>query len=334
MKGMIGLIRFGTIGTNWITERFLLAAGENDDFELTAVYSRTEEKGREFAAQFGEAKVYTDLMAMAASDDIDAVYIASPNAFHAEQAIICMNHGKHVLCEKPLASNSSEVRRMIAAAKENNVVLMEAMKSTLMPNFRVMKDNLYKIGQVRRYFAGYCQYSSRYDAFKQGTVLNAFNPEFSNGALMDLGIYCIYPMVSLFGKPESVKATSVMLSTGVDGEGSIIMGYPDMDGVVMYSKITDSFLPAEIQGENGTMVIDRINQPYDVKIQYRDGSVENLTQQQIHESMYYELEEFIRIICRGRSTSKINSHETSLAVAEIMEEARKQIGLKYAADEW
>ncbi|MDR0268175.1 MAG: Gfo/Idh/MocA family oxidoreductase [Paenibacillus sp.] len=328
------MIRFGTIGTNWITERFLLAAGENDDFELTAVYSRTEEKGREFAAQFGGPKVYTDLNAMISSNDIDAVYIASPNSLHAEQAIICMNHGKHVLCEKPLASNSDEVRKMIASAEKNNVVLMEAMKSTLMPNFRVMKENLYKIGQVRRYFAGYCQYSSRYDAYKQGTVLNAFNPAYSNGALMDLGIYCIYPLVSLFGKPESVKAVGVMLSSGVDGEGSLVMRYPDMDAVVMYSKISDSFLPAEIQGENGTMVIDRINQPYDVKIQYRDGSVENLTQQQIHESMYYELEEFIRMICRGRHNSKINSHETSLAVAEVMEDARRQIGLKYEADVW
>lgn len=331
---MLRLIRFGTIGTNWITERFLHAAEENDEFELTAVYSRTEEKGREFAGQFGGPKVYTDLDAMASSDEIDAVYIASPNSFHAQQAIQCMNHGKHVLCEKPLATNSDEVRRMIAAAEANNVVLMEAMKSTLMPNFRIMKENLYKIGQVRRYFASYCQYSSRYDAFKQGTVLNAFNPEYSNGGLMDLGIYCIYPMVSLFGKPESVKAVAVMLSSGVDGEGSLVMSYPDMDAVIMYSKISDSFLPAEIQGENGTMVIDRINQPYDVKIQYRDGSIENLTQQQIHESMYYELEEFIRMIGRGKRSSKINSHETSLAVAEVMEDARRQIGLKYAADAW
>lgn len=328
------LIRFGTIGTNWITERFLHAAEENDDFKLTAVYSRTEDKGREFAAQFGSPKVYTDLTAMASSDEIDAVYIASPNSFHAEQAILCMNHGKHVLCEKPLATNSAEVRRMIEAAEKNQVVLMEALKSTLMPNFKIMKENLYKIGQVRRYFAGYCQYSSRYDAFKEGTVLNAFNPEYSNGALMDLGIYCIYPMVSLFGKPEAVKAVGVMLSSGVDGEGSLVMRYPDMDAVVMYSKISDSFLPAEIQGENGTMVIDRINQPYDVKIQYRDGSIENLTQQQIHESMYYELEEFIRMIGRGKLSSKINSHETSIAVAEVMEDARRQIGLKYAADAW
>ncbi|MEI0739292.1 Gfo/Idh/MocA family oxidoreductase [Paenibacillus sp. JTLBN-2024] len=203
------MIRFGTIGTNWITERFLHAAAENDDFELTAVYSRTEEKGLEFAAQFGEPKVYTDLKAMATKRlHRRGLYRQPELPLHAEQAILFMNHGKHVLREKPLASNSDEVRRMIAAAEANNVVLMEAMKSTLMPNFRIMKDNPYKIGQVRRYFASYCQYSSRYDAFKQGTVLNAFNPEFSNGALMDLGIYCIYPagvLVRQTGRSQSAR---------------------------------------------------------------------------------------------------------------------------------
>lgn len=327
------MIRFATIGTNWITERFIQAALETEQFALTAVYSRTEEKGREFAAKFGDPQVYTDLKALAASSDVDAVYIASPNSFHAEQAILMMDHGKHVLCEKPMASNAAEVRRMIEAARRNDVLLMEALKSTLMPNFRAVQDNLYKIGQVRRYFSSYCQYSSRYDAFKQGKVMNAFNPAFSNGALMDLGIYCIYPMVTLFGKPESVQASAVMLSSGVDGEGSLVVRYPEMDGVIMYSKITDSYLPTEIQGEYGTIVIDRINQPYEVKILYRDGTTEELTCFQPQESMYYEALEFIELILSGKRESQINTHARSLAVAELMEEARRQFGLRFAADE-
>ncbi len=327
------MIRFATIGTNWITERFIQAALETEQFALTAVYSRTEEKGREFAAKFGDPQVYTDLKALAASSDVDAVYIASPNSFHAEQAILMMDHGKHVLCEKPMASNAAEVRRMIEAARRNDVLLMEALKSTLMPNFRAVQDNLYKIGQVRRYFSSYCQYSSRYDAFKQGKVMNAFNPAFSSGALMDLGIYCIYPMVTLFGKPESVQASAIMLSSGVDGEGSLVVRYPEMDGVIMYSKITDSYLPTEIQGEYGTIVIDRINQPYEVKILYRDGTTEELTCFQPQESMYYEALEFIELILSGKRESQINTHARSLAVAELMEEARRQFGLRYAADE-
>ena len=327
-------VRFGIVGTNWITERFIQAAVETEQFVLTAVYSRTEEKGNAFAEKFDpRPAVYTDLDQMAASEEVDAVYIASPNSFHAEQAIICMNHGKHVLCEKPLASNTNEVNRMIAAAKKNDVLLMEALKSTLMPNFTAIRDNLYKLGRVRRYFASYCQYSSRYDAFKQGNVLNAFNPEFSNGSLMDLGVYCIYPMVALFGQPESVKAEGVMLSSGVDGEGSLLARYPKMDAVIMYSKITDSYLPAEIQGENGTMVIDRINQPYDVKIHYRDGSVEDISRTQTHESMYYEVKEFLELLETGKRESTINTHETTQITAWIAEEARRQMGLRFPADD-
>ncbi|WP_018885248.1 Gfo/Idh/MocA family protein [Paenibacillus massiliensis] len=326
------MVRFGIIGTNWITERFIQAAQETDHFSLTAIYSRTEERGAEFAAKYNHPTVFTGLTEMLQSDLIDAVYIASPNSFHAEQAILCMKHGKHVLCEKPMASNSRELREMIAVARENNVLLMEALKSTLMPNFTIIQENLFKIGQVRRYFASYCQYSSRYDAYKEGTVLNAFNPEFSNGSLMDLGIYCLYPMVALFGKPHTVKAVGIMLGSGVDGEGSINMLYPEMDAVVLHSKITNSYVPAEIQGELGTMVIDKINQPYDVKIHYRDGNVEDLTRPQMHEPMYYEIREFIQLIQQGARDSLVNSLECSLAVAEVMEEARKQIGLVYKAD--
>ncbi|GJM74689.1 hypothetical protein HMSSN036_69050 [Paenibacillus macerans] len=109
------MIRFGTIGTNWITERFIQAALETEQFVLTAVYSRTEEKGKEFAAKFGDPKVFTEVKVLAESADVDAVYIASPNSLHAEQAILLMDHGKHVLCEKPMASNAAEVRRMIEA---------------------------------------------------------------------------------------------------------------------------------------------------------------------------------------------------------------------------
>lgn len=326
------MIRFGVIGTNWITEEFIHAARELEGFALTAVYSRTEERAKEFAAKFGVQTTFTDLESMAKSDEIDAVYIASPNSFHARQAILCMNHGKHVLCEKPLASNTREVQNMISAARENGVLLMEAMKTTLLPNFQSIRAHLHKIGKVRRYFASYCQYSSRYDAYKAGTVLNAFNPAFSNGSLMDLGIYCLYPLVVLFGKPKRIKAGAILLGSGVDGEGGILMEYEDMDAVIMHSKITNSYLPSEIQGEDGSILIDKIHTPTKVEIRYRDGSTEEITQPQAKHPMAYEIKEFMELIRNGKRESPVNSHANSLAVAEIMEEARKQIGLVYPAD--
>lgn len=130
---------------------------------------------------------------------------------------------KNVLCEKPFATNKRDAEEMINCARENNVLLMEEMRLTCTPNFQNVKNNLDKIGKIRRYSANFCQYSSRYDKFKEGIVLNAFKRELSNGALMDIGVYCIHPMVNLFGRPNSLKANAVKLSTGVDGEGSIIL---------------------------------------------------------------------------------------------------------------
>ncbi len=326
------MIRFAVIGTNWITEEFIHAALETGEFELTAVYSRTEEMAAEFAAKFDVAHQFTDLTAFAQSDAFDAVYIASPNSLHAEYAVHCMKHGKHVICEKPAASNSAELAAMIETARSHQVVFMEALKSTLMPNFKVVQENLHKLGKVRRYFASYCQYSSRYDAYKQGTVLNAFNPVFSNGSMMDLGVYCIYPLVVLFGAPERVQASAVMLESGVDGEGSLLLSYKEMDAVIQHSKIASSYLPAEIQGELATMVIDKINQPEKVQIRYRDGSVEDLTREQSVRTMRYEAEEFSRLIKAGELESPTNSHANSSAAMAIMDEARRQIGLVFPAD--
>lgn len=326
------MIRFGIVGTNWITERFLEAARQLDDFKLSAVYSRTEERAIEFAQKFEAELIFTSLEDFAKSNEIDAVYIATPNSLHASQACLFMKHGKHVLCEKPLASNSKEVQLMIETAKANNVLLMEAMKTTVVPNFYSIKNNLHKIGKVRRFFASYCQYSSRYDAYKNGTVLNAFNPKFSNGSLIDIGIYCIYPLVVLFGKPKSISAIGYKLTSGVDGEGSILLKYDEMEAVIMHSKISNSYIPAEIQGENGTIVIDKINTPEQIEIKYRDGTTEDISVPQETNSMVYEIEEFITLIKNNQLESPVNSHHNSLSTSRIIEEARKQTGVIYPAD--
>jgi predicted dehydrogenase len=326
------LIRFAVIGSSWISDEFIRCANLIEDFKLNAVYSRTEQRANEFAEKYSVEAVFTDLEDMAKSDLIDAVYIASPNSCHAYQAKIFLENKKHVLCEKPIASNLSELEEMIKAAKENKVLLMEAVKSSFLPNFKTIKENLYKIGKIRRYFGTYCQYSSRYDRYKAGKKPNTFNPQFSNGSLMDIGIYCIYPLIQLFGKPDDVSAKGVLLKSGVDGEGSLILTYDHMDAVIMHSKITNSSLASEIQGEKGNIIIDKISTPESIKILYKNGEVEDITVPQSKDTMYYEVKEFIDIIKACKTESDINSFSISKNVMEVLESARRQMGVVYPAD--
>ncbi|MBM7565492.1 Gfo/Idh/MocA family protein [Paenibacillus sacheonensis] len=326
------MIRFGIIGSNFITDQFVAAVREVEGVALSALYSRTAERAEEYASKNGIPLTFTDIGEMAASGEVDAVYIASPTSFHAEQAILCMREGKHVLCEKPAASNARELQRMIETAKENGVVFMEAMKSSFMPGFQAIRELLPSLGTIRRYTASYCQYSSRYDAFRAGNVLNAFKPEFSNGALMDLGVYCVYPLVLLFGAPERISASGTMLSSGVDGQGSIIAGYKDMEAIITYSKISNSSLPAEIQGEEGTMIIDAINLPRQITVRYRDGRVKEASAPEQGLVMSYEVRAFAELIQEGVQESPLNSHANALAVMNVLDEARRLQGLVFPAD--
>lgn len=334
-------IRFGVVGTNNITD-WVIAGGRQDErFELTAVCSRTQERAEEFAAKHGIPHTFTSLEEMASSPLIDAVYIATPNYVHAEQSILCMNHGKHVLCEKPFASNAKEVRLMIEAAKKNKVTLMEAMISTLNPNFAIAKERMKHLGTIRRYFASYCQYSSRYDKFKEGIILNAFKPELSNGAVMDIGIYTIYPMVALFGKPQQIEAQGVVLHTGADGQGAVNFQYEGMNATVLYSKIANSALPTEIEGEAGNLLLDKIHITKQVDFIPRQVTAQGKEQENHCQSIgvplekseyYYEIAEFINLIEQGKQESNVNSWENSLTTLEIIDEIRQQLGVHYPAD--
>jgi predicted dehydrogenase len=326
-------IRFGVTGTNFITDWVIEGGREDKRFEVTAVCSRSEDRARSFAAKHAIPHTFTSVEAMASSSLVDAVYIASPNVCHAAQSILCMQHGKHVLCEKAFASNAGEAGQMIAAARRYDVVLMEAMKPTLTPAFRAVREALPETGTVRRYFSCYCQYSSRYDKLKEGTVLNAFNPELSAGATMDIGVYTIYPMVVLFGRPQTIRACGLKLSSGVDGQAAVHFTYENgLIATVLYGKIADSSLPTEIQGEQGTLLLDRINVISDVSLIRRNGAAERICPPTDKNEYYYEIAEFIDIIRKGGRESTVNSLRNSLITIEILDEIRRQLGVVFPAD--
>lgn len=323
-------VNFAVIGTNKITDKFLAAAGKTEEFCLAGVYSRTMERALEYGKKHGARLFFNSLEELAACGQIDAVYIASPNCCHAEQSIQMMEAGKHVLCEKPVASNAGEFRAMEGAALRNKVILLEAMRSVYTPGFRAVKENLNKLGRIRRATLQYCQYSSRYDNFKKGIIENAFKPELSNGALMDIGSYCVHFMAALFGKPQNIQSSSLKLLNGVDGAGTILADYEGMQAELIYSKITDSRLPSQIQGENASMIIQEVSNPQKAVIYYRSGGAEELEISSIDTDMTYEVLEFIRLIQEKQYDHPYLAN--SRMEMEIMDQARGQQGILFPAD--
>ncbi len=324
------MIRFATIGTNFVVDWFLKAASQCGELQYEAAYSRSEDTARAFGARYGAKGYCTDLKELAGRGDIDAVYVASPNSLHFEQAALMLMNGKHVLCEKTITSNPMELKTLLRLAEEHQVTVMEAMRSVFDPGFQIIRENLVRLGRIRRVTFQYGKYSSRYDSFKKGIVENAFNPAFSNGALTDIGVYCIHPLVKLFGLPKQIRAEGLLLENGVDGAGTILASYDGMQAELLYSKISDNRLPSQIQGEEGTMVIREIPNPYEVAFYDRKGNKEVLVSHENELNMIHEIREWINVI-EGRSQAALHN-QYSLMELEVMEEVKKQLGIHFPAD--
>lgn len=321
---------FTTIGTGSIVEKMINGGRLCEEFSLYGVYSRTKERAEEFAEKFGAKITFTDFETLANSVT-QAVYIASPTSCHYKQAKFLLSNKKHVLCEKPACSNLREFNDLYETAKENGVVFLEAMRPVYSPGFKWIKENLHKIGKIRHAVFSYCQYSSRYDNFKNGIIENAFRPEFSNGSLMDIGVYPVHLMVALFGAPEEVLSSSVILEKSIDGCGSAILKYPEFVGVVNYSKISDSKIPCEIQGENGTMLFSPAGTPIKAEIRYRDGEVETADIVTEEWDLCYEIDAFCDMVAKKRNPDMYNGY-TSTTI-KILDLIRKQQGIVFPADE-
>lgn len=325
------MIRFAVIGTNWISRQFVDAAHETGNYQLTAVCSRDPEQARRFGHDYSAGHLFTSPQEMARSDLIDAVYIASPNSLHFQQSCLFLRHKKHVICEKPLASNLWEVANAIALARENQVVLFEAFKTASLPNFLLLRQSLDKPGRLRKALLNYCQYSSRYQRYLDGENPNTFNPAFSAGSVMDIGFYCLATAITLWGEPQRVRAVASLLESGVDAHGVAILDYGDFSVTLQHSKISDSVLPSEIQGEAGSLVIEKLSDCQRLSFIPRKGRVQELTQPQHSNTLRYEAEVFARLVQQNEVHHP--GLAVSLATAKWLTEIRAQTGVVFPADQ-
>ena len=324
------MIRFAVIGTNWISDAFCQAAHSTGHLQLSAVYSRHIDTAKSFASKYQVDSCFTDLEALAASETIDAVYIASPNSLHAQQAELFMNYGKHAIVEKPMASNIREVRHLISVAQSNNVVLFEALKTRYLPNLNACRAALSELGTLRRAHLTYCQYSSRYPKYLNGENPNTFNPAFSNGSLMDIGIYPLTAAIELFGKPLHVSASGALLPSGVDAHGTVTLTYEWFEVLISHSKVSDGCLPSDIQGEKGSLLIEHVSECPSASVVLRGEQPRVITESQVENTMLYEVREFAELV-RHNSINH-DGLISSQTVHEIMTTARQQVGIVFPAD--
>ncbi len=264
------MLKYSVIGTSWITKSFIDGANLYDDLSLDGVYSRSFEKGSAFAEETGAKRVFTDFNDLASSDT-DLVYVASPNVCHYEQCKTLLLNGKHIICEKPITITAEEFNELCRIANENNLVYFEAIMYMHTPLRQVLKDAVSKIGNIRSATIDFSQLSSKYQALKNGELPNIFNPEMKTGALNDLGIYCVYPVIDLFGMPEKITPVQHFLHTGADGSGSAVFEYKDKLVTITYSKVGQSRSASQIMGDEGTVTIESISKLDGIKLFDNDG---------------------------------------------------------------
>jgi predicted dehydrogenase len=329
------MLTFGIIGTNWITHSFVECAPATSKWNLAAVYSRKEDTAKGFAAKYEGQKIatYTDLDAFANDANIQAVYIASPNILHYEQARRMLNAGKHVILEKPSCSTSAELDDLFKLSKEKGLFLIEAWRHIQEANFKILKQSMAKLGQIYGASITYAQFSSRYDKVLAGEKPNIFNLEMGGGALVDLGVYTVAAAVWLFGAPKDAHYYPVIIKTGADGGGTLILHYGNFTVHLCGTKMWNSDAKSEIYGEKGTLIAPTITDVESVVFwDPRMKTRVELAGRREELNLKEEAEEFARIVEKADWAAAAELEKHSRAVLKVTEKVRRDNGLLFPGE--
>jgi len=323
------MLRLGIIGRNFVVDWMLAAMEQVPEIQPVAIYSRSLGTGREFADKYHLTHVFDKLEDLANCPDVDAVYVAAPNYCHHPYSRLMLEHGKHVLCEKPATVTAEELRDLLETAKKNHVVYLEAMRLVHDDALDVIRAAMPQIGAIRRVTFEFTQYSSRYDRIRAGEKgINAFDPGLSNGSIMDMGCYCVHAIACLFGRPERVHAVGMKLDNGFDGNGIILMQYPGFVAEAVYSKICKQVAPTTVMGEDGSILLDDINHIKRIWLQPRKGEARELPyEEKLPNNMMYELRHFHAMTQGEMDPTPWN--EASLITMEILDKAREDMGIEF-----
>ena len=322
-------MNWGIIGLGKISNKFAEALKIIDDAVIYAVASRNQIKADEFAERHKAKKAYNSYDKLFRNDAVEVVYIGTPHVFHAENAIAAMEHGKAVLCEKPIAMNRKQAQQMFDCAKANNVFLMEALWTRFIPSFQKMKELVEKgrIGVVKNIVA---DFGFRSNNPPESRV---FNPKLGGGSILDVGIYPIFLAVSILGKPNGIKAFANLNEQGTDNACNMIFDYSDAMASLTSSLVAHQTIDATIFGTEGSIKLNnRFHEPTSISIFKEQEEVKTIKFEEKGSGMQYQAIEVQNCIKAGKVQSDLMSWNDSLLLHEVMDSVRKEAGVLYEWD--
>ncbi|MCS0499568.1 Gfo/Idh/MocA family protein [Protaetiibacter mangrovi] len=327
---MTDRLRWGILGTGGIARSFTSDL-DLTGFTVTAVGSRTQESADAFAATHGIPRAHGSYEALAADPEVDAIYVSTPHPYHAENALLALEHGKHVLVEKPFALNAVEALRVVELAEQKRLVVLEAMWTRWLPHMVRVRELIASgaLGEVRALIADHDQ------KLPTDPQHRLQNPDLGGGALLDLGIYPVSFAWDVFGEPSSVHAISSPTATGVDRQTAIILGYPGGEQAVLHTQL-DARGPstAVVVGTEARIEIDPVwYTPTSFSlIDPADAVIERFDEQVPGRGMQFQAAELERIAASGALAGEALPPRESVAIMGTLDEIRRQIGLRYPGE--
>jgi len=332
MKG--SKIRWGILGCGRIARKFAADLRLVDDAELTAIASRNKETLELFAKDFPCKHLHNSYEALAANDEVDVIYIATPHSHHYEHTMLCLNHNKAVLCEKAFAINSRQAKEMIKTAKERKVFLMEALWTKFLPHYKKLQELLQQktLGDIKSVLVNF--------GFKTSdkSPQRLFDPLLGGGTLLDIGIYNVFMTLSILGKPDTIEATMIATPSGVDEQIAVLFKYNNGAMAQLFSSFATN-LPtqAEINGTEGCITLTtRFYEPSTTiqlskKIPYEREVVP--VDKEAGFGYHYEAKHVNECLKKGLVESPVMTHADTLTLMEVLDTIRMKAGLKYPVDQ-
>ncbi|MCK0156645.1 Gfo/Idh/MocA family oxidoreductase [Cellulophaga sp. F20128] len=319
-------IRWGIVGLGNIAEKFAQDLSVVKDTELVSVASRSREKAEKFASKYNVKNAYDSYTSLFHCTEVDVIYIATPHTLHAELSIEAMSCGKHILCEKPMAVNASQLKRMIAAAVKNKVFLMEALWSRFLPSIiqtKVLIGNN-TIGAVTHMNVDFAFYGM--DRPATGRVLN---PNLAGGSLLDIGIYPVFLAYLILGKPKNILASANFHSTGIEKQISVIFNYDNAQALLYSGLTSNSEVKAEITGDKGSIILEPRWHHTENLVLNTQGQTERMVVPKLGLGYAHEILEVNACIRSGKLESSLWSHQNSLDLINLLDDIRKISGIVF-----